>query len=171
MKNYREISPEEFNCSPIKLIGKDWLLITAPDKTKPSGANAMTASWGGIGVLWSLPVATVYVRPQRYTYSLMENENEISLCFPGEEYRKALGYCGSHSGRDGDKITEAGLATEIVDGVPVIADSNVIMICKKLYADDLKKENFVDEHTLSHYEKNDFHRFYMLEIKKILIKE
>ena len=65
MKNYREISPEELSCSPIKLIGKDWLLITAPDATKACGANAMTASWGGLGVLWSLPVATIYVRPQR----------------------------------------------------------------------------------------------------------
>lgn len=171
MKNYLEISPEEFNCSPIKLIGKDWLLITVADKEKPSGANAMTASWGGVGVLWGLPVATIYVRPQRYTCSLVENENKLSLCFPGEEYKKAMGYCGSHSGRDGDKIAECGLSVEEIDGVPAISGSQVIMICEKLYTDNLKKDNFVDERPLSYYENNDFHRIYMLEIKKILVKE
>ena len=170
MKNYREISPEELSCSPIKLIGKDWLLITVKDEAKSCGANAMTASWGGLGVLWSLPVATIYVRPQRYTYSLIENENEVSLCFPPEKYRKAMGLCGTKSGRDLDKITEAGLEVATVDGVPVIADSEIILVCKKLYADDIKKENFVEEHPLSHYEKNDFHRFYVLEIKKVLVK-
>ena len=170
MKNYREISPEELSCSPIKLIGKDWLLITVKDEAKSCGANAMTASWGGLGVLWSLPVATIYVRPQRYTYSLIENENEVSLCFPPEKYRKAMGLCGTKSGRDLDKITEAGLDIATVDGVPVIDDSDLILICKKLYADDLKKDHFIDEHPLSHYEKNDFHRFYVLEIKKVLVK-
>ena len=116
-------------------------------------------------------MATIYVRPQRYTYSLIEKADDISLCFPSEKYRKAMGVCGTKSGRDLDKITEAGLCVDKVDGVPVIADSEIILVCKKLYADDIKKENFVDEHPLSHYEKNDFHRFYVLEIKKVLVKE
>lgn len=170
MKNYRRITPEEFNNSPFKLIGKDWLLITAKDDTKKSGANAMTASWGGLGILWNKPVATIYIRPQRYTYSLTENENEISLCVLGEEYRKALGYLGSHSGRDSDKIADLGLNTEKIDDVPVIVGSEIVMICKKLYADDLKEENFIEKENLSHYD-GDFHRFYILEIKEILVKE
>ena len=167
MNGFREISPYETE-NALKLIGKDWMLITARDGEK---VNAMTASWGGLGVLWSLPVATIYVRPQRYTYSLIEQEDEISLCFPSEKYRKAMGLCGTKSGRDLDKIAEAGLEVATVDGIPIIDDSEIILICKKLYTDDIKKENFVDEHPLSHYEKNDFHRFYVLEIKKVLVKE
>ena len=170
MKNYREIAPEELNLSAFKLIGKDWMLITAKDETKQSRASCMTASWGGLGVLWNLPVATVYIRPQRYTYSLAENTDELSLCFPGEKYRKALGFCGKYSGKDMDKITDCGLCSAEVDGVPVIDDSEVIMICKKIYADDLKENKFIDKEHLSHY-NGDFHRFYILEIKKILVKE
>jgi flavin reductase (DIM6/NTAB) family NADH-FMN oxidoreductase RutF len=79
MENYRIISPEEFDNSPFRLIGKEWMLITAPDESKESGVNAMTASWGGLGVLWNTPVATIYVRPQRHTYSLLENNERISL--------------------------------------------------------------------------------------------
>lgn len=170
MNNYREITPEEFDRSPFRLIGKEWLLITAADSTKESGANAMTASWGGLGVLWNTPVATVYIRPQRYTYDLVENSEKISLCVLGEEYKKALAFCGTKSGRDYDKLKECGLSAEELDGVPVISDSRVIMICKKLYADDLKEDKFIDRSHLSHYD-GDFHRFYILEIEKILIKE
>lgn len=169
MNSYRSLTPEEFNKSPFKLIGKDWMLITARDESKESGANAMTASWGGLGILWNLPVATVYIRPQRYTFSLTEHEDEISLCFLGEQYRKALGICGRASGRDCDKIREAGLTTAIVDKVPVVAESNVIMICRKLYADDLREDSFIDRDQLSHYD-GDYHRFYILEIKKILVR-
>lgn len=170
MSNYRSISPEEFNNSPFRLIGKEWLLITAADSEKESGANAMTASWGGLGVLWNTPVATIYIRPQRYSYELVEKSDRISLCVMGEEYKKALGFCGTKSGRDLDKLKECGLRAEEIDGVPAIADSNVIMICKKLYADDLKEDKFIDREHLSHYD-GDFHRFYILEIEKILIKQ
>ena len=170
MSKYREISPESFNESTFKLIGKDWMLITVKDESKESKANAMTASWGGLGVLWNTPVATVYIRPQRYTYSLAENNDRMALCFPDERFRKALGYCGSKSGKDTDKLKDCGLGTEEISGIPVISDSRVIMLCKKLYADDLKESAFVDKEHLSHY-NGDFHRFYILEIEKILIKD
>jgi len=146
------------------------MLICAPDGSKESGASAMTASWGGLGILWNKPVATAYIRPQRYTYGLVEESEKISLCFLGEEFRKALAFCGKESGRDRDKLKECGLSTESFDGVPAIAESDVIMICRKLYADDLKEDKFVDRSMLSHY-NGDYHRFYILEIEKILVKK
>ena len=170
MSSYIQLTPEEFDRSPFRLIGKDWMLICAPDGSKESGASAMTASWGGLGILWNKPVATAYIRPQRYTYGLVEESEKISLCFLGEEYRKALAFCGRESGRNCDKLKECGLSTEELDGVPAIAESDVIMICRKLYADDLKEEKLVDRDMLSHYNGN-YHRFYILEIEKILVKE
>jgi flavin reductase (DIM6/NTAB) family NADH-FMN oxidoreductase RutF len=170
MNAYREISPDEFSSSPFSLIGKDWMLITVADPDKESGANAMTASWGGLGILWNKPVATVYVRPQRYTYLLCEQNDRLSLCFPGEDGREAMKLCGSRSGRDIDKLATLGINSESIDGVPVIPGSDVIMICKKAYVGDLVKEGFVDASHLKHYPINDFHRFYILEIEKILIK-
>ena len=170
MSRFIEISPEEFNVSPFRIIGKEWMLIAAPDDTKESGLSAMTASWGGVGVLWNTNVATVYIRPQRYTYSLVENCDRFSLCFFDTEYKKALGLCGSKSGRELDKLKECALTSEIIDGVSVISEAKTVMICKKLYADDLKEEKFIEKEHLSHYD-GDFHRFYILEIEKILIKE
>ena len=170
MQEFRQITPSELTRSPFDLIGKDWLLITAPDSTKESGANAMTASWGGLGVLWNKSVATVYVRPQRYSYKLCEEAERISLCVLPSSYRSALTYCGRNSGRDHDKLLDCGLDCTVIDGVPVIEQSSLVMICKKAYVDDLKEEAFVDRSHLSHYDK-DYHRFYILEIEKILVKD
>ena len=61
---FREIKIEELQFNPFTKIGKEWLLITAGDEEKH---NTMTASWGGVGVLWGKNVVTTYIRPQRYT--------------------------------------------------------------------------------------------------------
>ncbi len=169
--SFREISPEEFERSPFRLIGKEWLLITAPDSTKASGANAMTASWGNMGILWNKPVATIFVRPQRYTYALCEAADRFSLCILPEERRDALKLCGTKSGKDLDKLKECSLDCADIDGVKVITESKVAMICKKLYADDLKKDCFIDKDQHKHYPIDDFHRFYILEIEKILVND
>ena len=170
MSSFTPISPEAFNESPFRIIGDEWMLISAPDDTKESGLSAMTASWGGLGVLWNENVATVYIRPQRYTYSLVEKCDRFALCFFDEKYKKALGLCGSKSGRDMDKLKECGLTSEDIDGVSVISEAKTVMICKKLYADDLREEKFIDRDHLSHY-NGDFHRFYIVKIEKILVKQ
>ena len=164
---WQEISPYETENS-LKLIGKDWMLITARDGEK---VNAMTASWGCMGVLWNKPVAVCFIRPQRHTFALTESENRFSLCFMSEEYRAALGLCGKKSGRDCDKLLEAGLTSEEIDGVPVISQARMAVICKKLYADDLKEDCFIDSSLLSNYTAKDYHRMYVVEIEKILIKK
>ncbi len=169
--SFTTVRPDEFVRSPFHLIDKEWLLITAPDETKESGASAMTASWAELGILWNKPVATIYVRPQRYTYPLCEAAERISLCILPEEYREAHKILGRRSGRDMDKLKECGLTCTELDGVKVIEQSKLAMICRKMYADDLKKECFIDMDQYKHYPIDDLHRFYILEIEKILVKE
>lgn len=160
---FREIAPSALE-NAIKLIGKDWMLITTEDQER-SNVNAMTASWGCLGVLWNKPVCICFVRPQRHTFTLLEKTERFSLAFFGEEYRAALTLCGTKSGRDCDKLWESGLHAAKADGVPVIAEARILLICRKLYADDLKKENMLDPGLLSHYANNDFHRAYVCEIE------
>lgn len=168
---FLEISPEKFSCAPFDLIDNGWVLICAPDAQKACGANAMTASWAGLGVLWNKNVATIYVRPQRHTFSLIEHSDEVSLCFLGEGFRDALRLCGTKSGKDTDKIAAAGLSVAFDGKTPFIEQSDMVMICKKAYSDFLRKECFHDTAHLSAYPKKDYHKMYILEIKKILIKE
>ena len=167
MSSYKEISTAELE-NVFKLIGQDWMLITAADGEH---VNCMTASWGNMGVLWGKDVCTVFIRPQRYTYEFVEKTDKISLSFFGGNYRDALKLCGTVSGRDHDKIKEAGLTSSFYEGTPIINEADTVLICKKLYADDIREEKFVVNDPLVNYENKDFHRFYICKIEKVLKKD
>ena len=92
----RKIEAKNIDKNVIKLIGQDWMLVTAGDQEK---FNMMTASWGSMGYLWNKPVVMVFVRPQRYTFEFTEKKDEFTLSFFDEKYRHALNVCGSVSGR------------------------------------------------------------------------
>lgn len=100
---FHEISPSELKKTPFEMIGKDWMLVTAGNHNK---VNTMTASWGGLGVMWGKDVAFTVIRPQRYTKEFIDREETVSLSFYNENYRKQLSLFGSVSGRDRDKISE-----------------------------------------------------------------
>lgn len=161
---FQAISPEEID-NAVKLIGTDWMLITAKDE-KNNRTNAMTASWGCMGVLWNKPVCVCFIRPQRHTFTLAEQNDRLSLAFFGDGYRDALRLCGSKSGRELDKLKEAGLSAVEIGEVPVIREADLVLIGRKLYADDLKKDSFIDQTLLSNYKMGDFHRMYVLEIER-----
>ena len=162
----KQIEINEFSENPFKLIGSDWMLITAKKGEK---TNMMTASWGGVGILWNKPVATIYVRPQRYTKEFIDNEEYFSLCVLPEEYRQILNYCGTKSGRDEDKIAETKLTIDESEKAPIFKEARLVLICKKLYAQDLTEQSFIDKSLVEkNYQSKDFHTMYIAEIEKIL---
>ena len=163
MEGFVKISPKELG-NAMKMIGTEWMLITVKDEAQ-SRANAMTASWGAMGVLWNKNVAICFVRPQRHTYSLMANEERFSLALFGEGHREALALCGKESGRDCDKLALCGLSTSELSGVPVINEAETLLICRKLYEDDLREDCFLDKDMIKFY-KDDYHTFYVCEIEE-----
>ena len=88
----KKIDVKSLQDNVFSLIGDRWMLITAGTAER---CNTMTASWGGLGVLWGAPAATIYLRPQRYTKEFVDREEYFTLAFFGEEQRKALTLCGS----------------------------------------------------------------------------
>ena len=172
MKDLLKRTPTEFE-GVFDRIGKDWMLITAAGKNEKGEdtVNTMTASWGGMGVLWNRPVAFCFVRPQRYTCRFTEQSERFSLSFFDEQYRAALRICGTKSGKDTDKWQETGLTPVMRDGVPTIAEARYTLICRKLYVDTLKEENFLLPQLLENYKAGDFHRVYVVEIEEILERE
>lgn len=175
--SFQELPLEELKVNPMHLIGQDWWLITAGNEE--NGYNTMTAAWGGLGALWqrahskhSLPSATIYVRPQRYTKAFLDREELFTLSVLAPEQRKALGYLGSHSGRDGDKVAAAGLTPVFVDGSTTFAQARLVFVCRKLYHAPLLESGFVDTSLVeSDYPERDFHEMYVGEILKILVQE
>ena len=167
--SFIEIKPEELSGNSFKMIGSDWMLVSAADGEK---FNTMTASWGGVGVLWNKSVAFVFIRPQRYTYEFTEKSDRLTLSFFGGEMRDALTFCGRNSGRDCDKMEKTGLTPMWVgDGAPSFEEAKVILNCKKIYADDIKESAMIDPSIMKNYAANDFHRMYVCEIEQVLVKE
>ncbi len=126
---FREIDPKELTGNPFERIGSQWMLVTAGDQNR---YNTMTASWGGLGVMWGKNVAYTVIRPQRYTYEFMESNDTYTLSFYGKEYKTALNFCGSKSGRDVDKWKETGLTAGKASkvAVPVIEECPVNIECQ-----------------------------------------
>lgn len=167
--SFKEMKIEELQMNPFTKIGKEWTLITAGDAEKH---NTMTASWGGVGVLWNKNVAMVYIRPQRYTKEFVDSNETFTLTFFDEKYRNALTLLGRKSGRDGDKIAEAGLTPCEIDGTTAFEEANLVLVCRKLYADAIKPECFIDgEVDGKNYPEKDYHTMYIAEIEKVLVRE
>lgn len=168
MADFVPVSCESLDENTFSLIGRDWMLVTAGDS---SSFNTMTASWGGLGVLWSDPVAFIFVRPQRYTFGFTEKNDFFTLSFFDEKYRGALSLCGTKSGRDCDKVRETGLTPVHEDGYTYFAEAKLVIVCRKLYAQDIRPECFTDRDIIgAHYPANDFHRMYTGKIIKCLKK-
>lgn len=167
---FKEMKIEELSFNPFEKIGKQWMLITAGDENK---CNTMTASWGGVGIMWGKNVVTAYIRPQRYTKEFVDNNDEFTISFLPEENRKALNVCGTVSGRDRkDKWKEAGLHPYYTDSTAAVEEAEMIFVCRKLYHQEMYPECFVaEECDTKWYPEHDYHTMYIAEITKVLVKE
>lgn len=125
----------------------------------------MTVSWGGMGTLWDRPVVTVYVRPVRHTYGLLEAHPEFTLNFLPASLRSALELCGSRSGRDMDKWRAAGLtpAASAEIAVPRADQAVLAFECRVLTTLDLDPARFLDRTVEEFYPNRDYHRLYVGE--------
>jgi len=171
MEHFKKIDPTDIE-NVFRLIGKDWMLITAKGSVDGSEVvNTMTASWGGMGVLWNKPVCFCFIRPQRYTFRLTEQADRFSLSFLTEDYRKSLRICGTESRRYRDKFKKGGLTPAEENGVPFVGEARMVLLCRKLYADNLKKEGFLLPALLDNYKDDDFHRVYVCEIEAAYLRE
>lgn len=160
--------PKKLPHNVFSLLNEQWTLISAGDQTN---FNTMTASWGGLGVLFHKNVATIYVRPQRYTFEFIEQYPEFTLSFFDKSYQPKLRLLGSKSGRDTDKIKESGLTPAMAgESAPYFQEAELVFVCRKLYYQDLNPEHFVDPALSTFYEQKDYHRMYIGEIVQTLMK-
>jgi flavin reductase (DIM6/NTAB) family NADH-FMN oxidoreductase RutF len=151
--------------------GMDFLHKKGAFLTVKSGdkVNTMTASWGGLGVMWYRNVAYVVIRPQRYTKEFIDAQDNFSITSFDDSFKKQLGYLGSVSGRNEDKITKSGLTLKYIDGIPYFEEANLVITCKKLFSQPFLPENFHDKSLIQEcYPNKDYHTLYIGEITKVL---
>ena len=147
---------------------KKWALLTAGDT---ENFNMMTISWGGLGTIWNKPCVTLYVRESRYTHDLLENTDKLSINFFSEDYKQALKFLGTVSGRNENKIQEARLHVGLDDEIPYIDEANLLFFCRKLSATPITASQILDEDILNAQYKTgkkegDFHTMYICEVMK-----
>ena len=130
--NRRKIDALAHSQEIIDALKKGVFLTTkAGDKV-----NSMVIEWGHIGRIWNRPVFVAYVRDRRYTRELLDENPEFTVNIPIHGFsRRAFVTCGTRSGRDMDKIREAGLtlaAPETIS-VPAIRDFPLTLECRVIY--------------------------------------
>ena len=156
----------EFN--PFTKIGKEWMLVTASNGEK---TNAMTASWGGVGVLWGKETAFIFVRESRYTKEFIDQSDSFSLTFFDKAHKNALKYFGAISGRNEDKIKNAKMHVNHHNDIPFIDEGNFVICCKKMSATPILPEQFTDPTIQDQwYKDGDLHTLYVGEIVQILAR-
>lgn len=167
---FKKIDITELSFNPFTKIGKEWTLITGGNM---ENFNTMTASWGQLGVIWNKNVFTCYIRPNRYTYDFIEQGECFTASFFGEKYRNALSFCGSHSGRDCDKMAETGLVPTEIDGCVGFEQADMILVCRKLYSYDLQENGFLTNDGIPEkfFGTDPYHRAYISEIVGAYVKE
>lgn len=91
----------------------------------------------------------------------------------GEAHREIHKICGSQSGRDIDKVAASGLKPYVTEeGYIGYEQARLILECKKLYADFIEADNFVDKLLINRWygeEHGGFHKMYILEIEHVLV--
>lgn len=159
----------ELALDPFRTIGTEWFLLTAGT---PEDYNTMTASWGAMGVIWGGPAMTAVVRTSRHTFGYMEENDTFTVSVFPEEYRAALQFCGSKSGRDYDKAKETGLTPVAIDGTTAFAEAKLVLVCEKLYAQMMGEEHFTQpEIAEKWYGTDPMHKMYIGRIKAAYVQE
>lgn len=168
LAGFKQISPDRIPGNIIKMLNNDWMLITAGNNEK---FNMMTASWGGLGVLYNKPIAICFINPTRYTYQLMEKNDTYTLTFYTETYRDALQYCGSNSGRNTDKVKGSGLTPITTPaGSKAFSEAWLIIECRKLVSQSLSHEALSDEKLKEEWLGKQLHKMFIGEIINVWVK-
>ena len=134
---WMKIEPQDIE-NPIHLFAERHVAIATG---QGDSVNAMTVSHGSIGQLWHRPVVSIYISSSRYTHELLMNNEYFTVnAFP-EECDSVLQYLGTHCGRDGDKLSAAGLTLERTGlGNLTFREANLVIECRKIYAEPFVRE-------------------------------
>ena len=136
----QEINVFDYTTKICDAMRKGGVLLTTKAGDR---VNTMTIGWGTLGVEWSTPIFTAFVRESRFTKEMLDNNPEFTVNIPVDQpFSDVRLFCGRNSGRDVDKIKEMGLHLEEPQhiSVPGIRELPLTIECRVLYAQtqDLK---------------------------------
>ena len=155
----------EFFDKSLNIFQSEWALVTAGTA---DNYNTMTIGWGGLGTLWRKPVCTVYVKPCRYTHSFIDNNEYFTVSFYDSCYRDALALLGTKSGRDCDKVAEAGFEAVPCGESVTFSQAKTTLLCKKIYRQDLDIQNISSDIIEKYYTEEAPHTVFVGEVIEVI---
>jgi flavin reductase (DIM6/NTAB) family NADH-FMN oxidoreductase RutF len=167
MAQFKEINIRSLQESATGLLAGDWGLVTAGTRGR---YNTMTVSWGALGEIWGKDAAFIFIRPERYTFRFLQENDRFTLCFFPPDCHKALAYCGSHSGRDGDKAAATGLSPVFDGDLTYFDQARIVLCCRKMAQYDLGQDGFLDPQIMDNYQGAGFHRMFIAEVERTLLQ-
>ena len=166
--SFKVIDPLEFEDNPFRIM-QDGVLVTS---RAGDTINAMPVGWGGFGCFWGRQVVFMAVRPERYTFQLLEQADTFSVSLmPGDkETAETVEFLGTVSGRDRDKIRESGLTLAQEEGVPYFKEAKTVFICKKLAKPLIHEQDILPGHQIVEtWYGGGFHHLFIGEILRVLV--
>jgi flavin reductase (DIM6/NTAB) family NADH-FMN oxidoreductase RutF len=125
---FKQISPEEICDNVFTLVGKVFPVITAG---KEDHYNSMTASGGGLGMLFKKPTTWCILQANRYTLEMIQKEQTYTMSYFPNEYKEQILFLGSKSGRDSEKMKEVELTSvQTPSGDMSFKEARLIIECK-----------------------------------------
>lgn len=157
----------------MKALGTGVLLTTKVN----DHVNSMTIGWGMLGIVWQKPAFITFIRENRFTRHQLEANPEFTVNIPqGPFNKKIIGFCGTKSGRDVDKIKELQLTLESPEiiSVPAIKELPLTLECRVMYTQKQDAGAITEENKKAFYPQDvestfsgsnrDFHTAYYGEI-------
>jgi len=148
--------------------GGDGLLLVAGEN-----GNPMAIGWATIGIIWGLPILTVLVRPSRYTFALIEKSGEFSVNVLAPDYGEQILHCGTHSGRDGDKVSACGFSLEQGKeiAIPHLREAEIVYECRTVHKNNVINASLDPSIVKHYYPQGDYHSVYYGEILDVSREE
>ena len=168
-----KVEAVELNDNVFKLVGSDFMLITAGDENH---YNSMTAGWGGWGILFNKPSTWCFLRANRYTLELMKQHKTYTLAYFPDEYKEQVLYFGSISGRNTDKMKNASLSQVVTpNGNMAYKEAKLILECSLFEVSTVNPNDFYTEEGKKFAEEGfvdakDYHKIVFGQITGIWVK-
>ena len=130
------------------------VMVSTADKE--GNTNIFTVAWTGT-VCTNPAMVYISVRPERYSYHMIEESGEFVINLTTEQLAHATDYCGVRSGRDVDKWKECHLTAKKAEKLtyaPVIEEAPVNIEC-----------------VVTKIEKLGSHHMFLAEVKAVQVDE
>ncbi len=173
---FKKVEPTELTDNVFKLVGQDYTVITAGTD---SAFNSMTASWGGWGQLFEVPVTWCFLNASRYTLEFIKKEQTYTMTYFPEQFKEQVIAFGSKSGRNSDKMKETTLThVKTPSNNITYKEAKLVIECKLVEITETNPKDFYSDKGKDFVEKGmkdgngkEYHKLVFGDITNVWVRK